>query len=567
MEDRFMLARTCLAAIALAFLAIAPFGQDNKVYDQLSPEDVGQALGGLKIKFEKRPDSDRKDRVYFYFNHKGQPITLFYLSGGKSLMLQTLLTKTTLAKINAWNDQALFSRAYLGSSDARNDKSVLEWNLDTDGPVTANALQRFIRGFNDEVEKFAKFIGQPVVPGKEEPLAKELGNDLTKLELRMHELTQQLIPDDTTIVMTFPIADEDWKTAWKVTWDITPTLNERTRPNNFFRITKAWFKSGPKEPWLQVLGEARVSEIFTAYSDGVTRFHDMRDFSFPLLKLSRKDVGMRGRVIGKDKKVAAEIRDRGVMWGTHVYDKEKVGHLKSRRGQDLVLWAVLGAGNYDYLIQYGFQDDGTITFRIGATAYNFPTKTDVSHMHNACWRIHLNLDGKGKSSVYAVRHEEALQGAGKAVQKEQLINVEGAGEWHPKEFTSLRVKHLLQQGNAKPREIAYDLLPLRQGSSRHYGKGEEFTHHDYWVTPNAAGELYYYNLPKYLSKNKLNPRPTVNTDVVLWYMSSVLHAPRAEDGHIENGGVLKHAKGVALAAWSGFDLRPRNLFLTTPLYP
>ena len=30
---------------------------------------------------------------------------------------------------------------------------------------------------------------------------------------------------------------------------------------------------------------------------------------------------------------------------------------------------------------------------------------------------------------------------------------------------------------------------------------------------------------------------------------------------------MKGATGVALTSWSGFDLRPRNLFATTPIYP
>ena len=118
----------------------------------------------------------------------------------------------------------------------------------------------------------------------------------------------------------------------------------------------------------------------------------------------------------------------------------------------------------------------------------------------------------------------------------------------------------------KTRNIAYDLIPLRQGSARHYGKNEEFTHHDFWVTPNVEGELFYYNLPKYVQAN--SPRSVTDTDVVLWYMSSVLHVPRSEDGHMSaEGKVMKGMTGVALTNWSGFDLRPRNLFATTPIYP
>ena len=64
------------------------------------------------------------------------------------------------------------------------------------------------------------------------------------------------------------------------------------------------------------------------------------------------------------------------------------------------------------------------------------------------------------------------------------------------------------------------------------------------------------------------PRSVVDRDVVLWYMSSALHVPRGEDGHLTaEGQVMKGMTGVALTSWSGFDLRPRNLFTTTPIYP
>jgi hypothetical protein len=41
------------------------------------------------------------------------------------------------------------------------------------------------------------------------------------------------------------------------------------------------------------------------------------------------------------------------------------------------------------------------------------------------------------------------------------------------------------------------------------------------------------------------------------------HVPRDEDGHKDMG----LWKGVALVMWTGFDLRPRNFFDTTPFFP
>jgi Cu2+-containing amine oxidase len=52
-------------------------------------------------------------------------------------------------------------------------------------------------------------------------------------------------------------------------------------------------------------------------------------------------------------------------------------------------------------------------------------------------------------------------------------------------------------------------------------------------------------------------------NVTLWHSSSGLHTPRAEDGVIPKAGPNN---GMAIVYWTSFELRPRNLFVKTPLY-
>jgi Cu2+-containing amine oxidase len=59
------------------------------------------------------------------------------------------------------------------------------------------------------------------------------------------------------------------------------------------------------------------------------------------------------------------------------------------------------------------------------------------------------------------------------------------------------------------------------------------------------------------------PQPVSNADVVLWYRGSVHHHPRDEDGEKVNN--VWH--GVALIMWTGFMLKPHDLFDRTPFYP
>ena len=81
---------------------------------------------------------------------------------------------------------------------------------------------------------------------------------------------------------------------------------------------------------------------------------------------------------------------------------------------------------------------------------------------------------------------------------------------------------------------------------------------DYWATVNKALEQYYPELPDYADGESIQ-----DNDIVLWHVTPLLHVPRSEDGSYVDG----YWRGVALAMWGGFDMRPRNLFDRTPFYP
>ena len=77
-----------------------------------------------------------------------------------------------------------------------------------------------------------------------------------------------------------------------------------------------------------------------------------------------------------------------------------------RRGRELVLWSGLEAGNYMYIMSYSFHDDGTIAFRVGATGQNLPGHRFEAHMHNAHWRVDIDLVDGSKNSAMLMRHLE-----------------------------------------------------------------------------------------------------------------------------------------------------------------
>ena len=80
--------------------------------------------------------------------------------------------------------------------------------------------------------------------------------------------------------------------------------------------------------------------------------------------------------------------------------------------------------------------------------------------------------------------------------------VEGSEEWDPLKFTMLsRAENDKKHSNGRDQPMAYDFMMSKHGNGRHYGPDkEECTQHDFWVTKNRQGEIYYQKLPQYVKK-------------------------------------------------------------------
>lgn len=337
------------------------------------------------------------------------------------------------------------------------------------------------------------------------------------------------------VYQQFP-ADGPRRTAWLVTYAYEPQQG--------FFITSAHFSRTPDDPWIKVLGRSGLAEMFVPYASGQPRFLDVSTLSLDLLTAGPDDLSACGRL--QDPRVIREVRDRGMSWKDH---------RRGRRGQELVLWGTLAAGNYSYLVEYVFRDDGSIAFHAAATGGNLPGQEAEVHIHNAMWRIDVDLNGGANNSVQVMRHVVAQN----CLTAEQLLEPfnkgkEGWLDWNAHEFSSLLVTDESLR-NRRGNAAGYTLIPVRSGSSYSF---EGFTRHDFWVTRAKPDELFFKQIESYA-----NDESITNTDVVIWHMSPVLHVPRDEDGEYQGG--IWH--GAALTMWAGFELRPRNLFAATPFYP
>lgn len=345
------------------------------------------------------------------------------------------------------------------------------------------------------------------------------------------------------IIQEFP-TNEPPQTAWKVRWS--------TMRGHGLSIQEAWLRRGPNEPFIQVLGDVRLGEMFVPYHSGTPRFWDI-SYNFSLIPVGRDEAGPFGKVLGSPPNVVAELRDRGVMW----MDSPK----GTRRGQALVLWGCLDAANYRYIIEYGFQDDGVVTCRVGSTGRNYASREFEGHMHHGMWRIDMNVGGAENNSVFVMEHSESdPEHRDRARSDTRPFNQgkEGFEDFSAEKFTMLMVLNGKLK-NARGKPLSYDVAVPRMGVARHYGPDEEgCTQHDFWVTKNRPGEMQYKKIPNYIKKGE----SVLNTDVVVWVNTVCHHEPRSEDGEMRNSNFA----GATPVAWSGLELRPRNFFDRTPHY-
>jgi hypothetical protein len=364
-----------------------------------------------------------------------------------------------------------------------------------------------------------------------------------------------LAKETKVIEQEFP-SEGPMETAWKVEWD--------TAAGYGLFIKSAWFKRSPKHDWMQVLGDARISEIHVPYHRGSPRFWDV-SYGFSLTEMTRRDAGPHGKIHvsstgrGVGPCVIEELKDRGLIF--------KSANI-SRRGEVMILWGCLDAANYRYIMEYGFQDDGCITFRLGSTGHNYGGSENDPHLHNALWRIDINLDGNEHNSAFLM---ERIEPSNENKLLAQSIHTPfnngkaGGADWDPAKFTMLRVINTKKK-NARKQYYGYDLVPARAGNARNFGDHEECTEHDFWVTKANPKQLNYRDVKSYCKDESIE-----DTDLVVWYSAPAFHEPRTEDGIVVSKNKGKEASmsisGCTHVNWSSFTLRPCNIFDSTPLYP
>jgi primary-amine oxidase len=299
-----------------------------------------------------------------------------------------------------------------------------------------------------------------------------------------------------------------------------------------------------------------------------------------------------------------EIVSGGPAW--RHFEEEQVW---GRPMRTLVLRTAAVIGNYDYLLDWRFEQDGSIRVAVGATgiietkgvkekmppmdqvmgaAGSGETKDEyghfvgentigVNHDHFFSFRLDLDVDGQNNSfmvnrlekrELAASTHRKSIWAAKPTVAKTERdamidIHMDRPSMWmvvNPNVHGPLGYPtgYEIMPGNT-----VWSLLDPDDGVQ----KVGAFSNHQLWVTPYRPDELYAAGVYPIQSKGddglaawtKAN-RPIENTDIVAWYTMGFHHVPRAEDWPVMP--VMWHDFVIR-----PFDFFPQNPVMTLPMNP
>ncbi len=266
------------------------------------------------------------------------------------------------------------------------------------------------------------------------------------------------------------------------------------------------------------------------------------------------------------------------------------GVADGRPRRDLVLRMVTHAGNYDYLFDWVFGQDGAINVDVGATGimqvraanatdsthrgdrygrYVSSNRVAVNHSHFMSFRIDLDVDGTSNSLLVERIKTERLP-AGNP--RRSLWRAEGSVARTEREgqlMSTMAEPQVWRFVNPAVKGVAGD--PVAYQIAVEHGamsllspddwlvKRAGFINNMLWVTPYRADELFAAGeyptlstggagLPAWTAAN----RPIENTDLVAWVTLGFHHVPRVEDWP------------VMPVAWHHFEIRPNGFFEHNP---
>lgn len=266
---------------------------------------------------------------------------------------------------------------------------------------------------------------------------------------------------------------------------------------------------------------------------------------------------------------------------------------EGRASVELVVRMAAAIGNYDYLLDWVFNDAAEIEIRIGATGIDAlkgvasrrmtdataaadtkygtlvaPNLVAVNHDHYFNFRLDIDVDGSGNSFNHDVYRPVQLPPDSPRrsiyVVEPHIAATEKAGQIDGGHGPSkLRVLNEART-NGVGNPVSYEVLVANHAKllldpQDWPARRASFLRHDVWVTPYAPEERYAGGDYIFGSRGDdglavwaARDRPIRNEDIVVWVNIGMHHLTRAED------------LPVMPMVWHSFKLRPFNFFDRNP---
>ncbi|MFI5659084.1 copper amine oxidase [Streptomyces sp. NPDC051684] len=331
---------------------------------------------------------------------------------------------------------------------------------------------------------------------------------------------------------------------------------------------------------IKVLASARLAQVHVPYDDGEAEYDDVTgtDFGQALQDLKPgecpggtiKTVKVPG--MGNVKGLCTTTRARGHAYRlSDDYSTGGSGKVYSAQGKDLLVYTVNKASWYEYITEWRFGSDGTITSNMGATGSLSPYDYDgtdgkgwpigkgasayaESHSHNIFWRLNFGLDGSPKAKVEQYDSKVTPpNGDGSPTTKTTRTPVTKELAGDTKDMRWWRVVSTAGK-NKDNHPRSYEFVPGR--SSRFPGRA--FTKHDVYFTEYKKCEQYASDNPAAncggTSVNKWVNGQTLKHPIT-WVNIGFHHIARDED------------QQPMPVHWQGFSLAPRDVTAMNPLTP
>ena len=290
------------------------------------------------------------------------------------------------------------------------------------------------------------------------------------------------------------------------------------------------------------------------------------------------------------------------------FDSDRPALSESRPATELVVRSAASIGNYDYLFDWVFRQDGSIEVKVGATgiveakpvrsrgrsievassaggAKKFDVGRDedaddaygryvddhvvaVNHSHYFSFRLDFDIDGQENSLLVDRFERKTLPSdhlrrsvwvaetsvAATEAEARMNLNLRKPKMWriastHATNKVGYPTSYQIKSGSNASTLLSEDDFPRRRAG---------FINHHLWVTPYRASERYaagdYPTLstPDQGLSAWSKERPIESTDVVVWHTVGMHHMVRAEDWP------------VMPLMWHSFELRPFDFFDANP---